>query len=73
MASAKFYRAEAERIRALAAASPGAVPEHLLRLAAEYDQLAEALADVPGSPAQAMKAQPQVMQQQQTKAEPEKG
>ena len=41
MPSPEFYRSEADRLRAEASKSEGAEVSRLLRLAAEYDQLAD--------------------------------
>jgi hypothetical protein len=77
MASAAYYREEADRCRELAAAGPDSVIAARWRqLAVEYDQLADALAVSIAKPAvlevpmQQRPVQPQPMQQQQTKAEP---
>jgi hypothetical protein len=72
MASAAYYREEAERCRKLAAASPDSVMAPRWRqLAAEYEQLADSLAAPdPRPPVQHLPMQQQEVQQQQTKAEP---
>jgi hypothetical protein len=78
MANAAYYREEAERCRKLAAAGPDSVMALRWRqLAAEYDQLADALTaseprpSVLEVPMQQQPAQQQVAQQQQSRAEPE--
>jgi hypothetical protein len=78
MASAAYYREEAERCRKLAAAgSDSAMTTRWRQLAAEYDQLADALIATEPKPAVLevpMQQQEihhrQEAQQQQTKAEP---
>ena len=72
MASAEYYRSEAERCRELAARAPS--PEMArgwVNLAADYDTLAEVLESSPGA-AQYRHApmQQHPMQQQQAKAKP---
>jgi hypothetical protein len=72
MVSPDHYRREAERCRALAAASPD--PEAAKRwraIAADYDKLAEAV-DAAPPVFQRAAVQRQPMQQQQTKAEDDK-
>jgi hypothetical protein len=71
MASAEYYRAEAKRCSELAAHSiaGSTMATQWLKIAAEYETLAEAL-EAPGFMAGSqMTAQP--MQQQQAKAKPE--
>ncbi len=74
MVGAHYYRSEADRCRKRAADDPTAESAaRWLQLAAEYNQLAEALEAQDGDAApvaqpRAMQQQP--MQQQQTKAEP---
>jgi hypothetical protein len=71
MASAEYYRAEAKRCRELAAhsISGSTMAAQWLKIAAEYETLAEAL-EAPGFMAGSrMTSQP--MQQQQAKAKPE--
>jgi hypothetical protein len=65
MASADYYRAEAKRCRDLAAhsVSGSAMADQWLRIAAEYETLAEAL----GGPPVRTQPQQQPMQQQQQK------
>jgi hypothetical protein len=78
MASAAYYREEAERCRKLAAAGPdSAMTARWRELAAEYNQLAQALTTSELKPAvlevpmqQQEIPQQQEVQQQQTKAEP---
>jgi hypothetical protein len=78
MASAPYYREEAERCRKLAAAgTDSAMTARWRELAAEYDQLAQALVAAEPKPAvlevpmqQQAPRQQQEAQQQQTKAEP---
>lgn len=70
MASADYYRAEAKRCRELAAraVAGSAMADQWLKIAAEYDTLAEAL-EAPGfTTGSRMTSQP--MQQQQSKIEP---
>jgi hypothetical protein len=43
MPSPEFYRSEADRLRAEASKGKGAEVSRLLRLAAEYDQLADSM------------------------------
>ena len=71
MSSAEYYRAEAKRCRELAARSvaPSAMRTQWLTIAAEYETLAEAMERSPVMPPQ---AQHQPMQQQQSKAKPDK-
>jgi len=67
MADAAYYRDEANRCRKLAAASPD--PEAAARwrsLAADYEQLAEALESSPAMVRVPMQQQPVQQQQQQT-------
>jgi hypothetical protein len=78
MVGAPYYRAEAERCRSRAADDPASESAKRWRqLAADYDQLADALeSDGTGardqqSPMQQQPMQQQPMQQQQSKAEPE--
>jgi hypothetical protein len=75
MVGAPYYRSEAERCRKRAADDPASESAKRWRqLAAEYDQLADALeAEEEGAPPIAQRApmQQQPMQQQQSKAEPE--
>ena len=80
MVGAPYYRAEAQRCRSRAADDPASESAKRWRqLAAEYDQLADALeAEEEGAPPTAQRApmqqqpmQQQPMQQQQSKAEPE--
>jgi hypothetical protein len=78
MASAAYYREEAERCRKLAAAAPdSAMAARWRQLAAEYDQLTDALAasepkaSVLEVPMQQVPMQQQEIQQQQAKSEPE--
>ena len=77
MVGASHYRSEAERCRKLAADDPASVTaKRWLQLAAEYEQLAEALdgeTDRTKASVQRWPMQQQSMQQQQTKAEPEDG
>ena len=71
MASAEFYRSEAKRCRELAAkaVAGSAMADQWLKIAGEYEALAEAL-EAPGFMAGSqMTVQP--MQQQQSKIEPE--
>jgi hypothetical protein len=71
MTSADYYRAEAKRCRELAARAVAGSPMagQWLRIATEYDTLAEAL-EAPGFMAGSrMTSQP--MQQQQAKTKPE--
>lgn len=70
MASAEYYRAEAKRCRELAALStPGSImATQWLKIAAEYETLAEAL-EAPGFMTGSPMTQP--MQQQQAKAKSE--
>lgn len=76
LANAAYYREEAERCRKLAAAGPdSAMTTRWRQLAAEYDQLADALTASEPKPSVLevpMQQQPveQQVQQQQTKAEP---
>jgi hypothetical protein len=74
MGTPEFYRTEAERCRALAArGGDAAVRRRWHQLADEYDQLARTLerTSQPGVQVQAA-AMPQPMQQQQSKAEPDR-
>ena len=75
MVGAPYYRSEAERCRKRAADDPASeAARRWLQLAAEYDQLADALeAEEEGAPSTAQRTpmQQQPMQQQQSKAEPE--
>ena len=71
MPSAEYYRVEAKRCRELAAkaVSGSATADQWLKIAVEYETLADAL-EAPGFMAGSrMTAQP--MQQQQSKTEPE--
>lgn len=74
MAGASYYRSEAERCRKRAAADPTSDSKsRWLQLAAEYDQLADALeADGTEPRVQPRPLQQQPMQQQQSKADPDK-
>lgn len=76
MASAEFYRREAERCRASALATDARdARERWRRMARDYDTLAQALAaDAKESASLLMRAplQRQEAQQQQAKAAPEK-
>lgn len=70
MGDAAYYRNEARRCRAQAASAPnGEAARRWLRLAADYDHLAEALENNASAPQGSM--QPQPVQQQQKKAEDE--
>jgi hypothetical protein len=70
MSTAAYYRTEARRCRELAARSPVTdMVRRWLQLAAEYETLADTLDNV--APAPPLRMQPQPMQQQQSKAEPE--
>ena len=72
MASAEYYRAEAKRCRELAAraVAGSAMADQWIKIATEYDMLAEAL-EAPGFMAGSqMTSQP--MQQQQQKTTDEK-
>jgi hypothetical protein len=75
MVGAPYYRSEAERCRSRAADDPASESAKRWRqLAAEYDQLADALAaEEEGAPPIAQRApmQQQPMQQQQSKAKDE--
>ena len=73
MVGAPYYRSEAERCRRRAADDPASESaKRWLQLAADYEQLAEALESDEAEPrAQPSPMQQQPMQQQQTKAEPE--
>lgn len=76
MVGAPYYRAEAQRCRSRAADDPASESAKRWRqLAAEYDQLADALEpeeeESAPPPAQRAPTQQQPMQQQQSKAEPE--
>jgi hypothetical protein len=69
MSSPDYYRREAQRCRDLAASSPD--PEAARRwraIAAEYEDLAEAMEDVPPPSSRRAGVQRQPMQQQQKKA-----
>jgi hypothetical protein len=75
MANAAYYRDEAERCRKLAASGPdSSMTARWRQLAAEYDQLADALRASEPRPSvlEVPMQQPvqQQVQQQQTKAEP---
>jgi hypothetical protein len=76
MSTAAYYGAEAARCRELAAKSEDAdAIKRWLRMAAEYEQLAESMASLPhiaGSPPQVQPMQRQEVQQQQTKARSDK-
>ena len=68
MASAGYYREEADRCRKLAAASPDSdAAKRWRQLAAEYDDLAEALEASDRMHMQRAPMQQQPMQQQQQK------
>jgi hypothetical protein len=72
MVGAPYYRSEADRCRKRAAEDPASESaKRWLQLAAEYEQLADALqAEAEGAPAtQRSPMQQQSMQQQQSKAE----
>lgn len=71
MPSADYYRAEAKRCRELASrsVSGSTMVDQWLKIADEYETLAEAL-KAPGFMAVSQMT-PQPMQQQQSKAEPE--
>ena len=73
MVGAPYYRSEAKRCRKRAADDPTSeAARRWLQLAAEYDQLADALESDGTEPrAQQSPMQQQPMQQQQSKAEPE--
>ena len=76
MASAAFYRAEAQRARAAAvAASDAEASARWVRIAKDYDTLADAMeAEDPKQSASSMlhvPVQQQPIQQQQAKSEPE--
>ena len=75
MVGASYYKAEAERCRKRAADDPASeMAKRWLQLAAEYEQLAEALnasSDDTKPAIQRGPMQQQPMQQQQTKAEGE--
>ncbi len=75
MVGAPYYRSEAERCRKRAADDPASESAtRWLQLAAEYEQLADALeAQDEGAQPVAQRApmQQQSMQQQQSKSEPE--
>jgi hypothetical protein len=73
MASVSYYRVEAERCRELAAHSPDVdMATRWRSLAADYEKLADALeASSVVMPSHGKTVQPQPMQQQQSKAEPE--
>lgn len=77
MVGAPYYRTEAERCRKRAADDPASESaKRWLQLAAEYEQLADALEaqDEGAQPVtQRSPMQQQSMQQQQSKAEPEDG
>jgi len=73
MADAAYYRDEASRCRKLAGASPD--PEAAARwrsLAADYEQLAEALESSPAMVRVPMQQQPVQQQQQTQPQDPEK-
>ena len=70
MAGAPYYRSEAERCRKRAADDPTSESaKRWLQLAAEYEQLADALESQDESAPQRSPMQQQSMQQQQSKAE----
>ena len=75
MASVAYYRAEAERCRALAAgAHDPEAATRWLRIAKDYENLASSLEAAPESvppPAMHVPMQQQPVQQQQTKTTPE--
>ena len=73
MVGAPYYRSEAQRCRRRAADNPASEgAKRWLQLAADYDQLADALeADEAEPRVQQSAMQQQPMQQQQSKAEPE--
>lgn len=73
MVGAPYYRSEAERCRRRAADDPASESaKRWLQLAADYDQLADALESDEAEPhVQQSPLQRQPMQQQQSKAEPE--
>lgn len=75
MVGASYYKAEAERCRKRAAEDPKSeMAKRWLQLAAEYEQLAEALGDGADDTKPAVQRSPmqqQPMQQQQTKVEGE--
>ena len=73
MVGAPYYRSEADRCRRRAADNPTSESaKRWLQLAADYDQLADALELDEAEPrAQPRAMQQQPMQQQQSKAEPE--
>jgi hypothetical protein len=72
MVTSDYYRREAERCRSLAAGSPDPDAARRWRaIAADYDKLADAIAEhVP--PVQSVTMQQQPTQQQQTKSEDDK-
>ena len=74
MASASYYRAEAQRCRDLAAQSPDSeMAKRWRSLAADYDTLAEVLEASPEAmPAQRLAQRQPMQQQQQKKIEDEK-
>ena len=76
MASVAYYRTEAERCRALAAAATDpAAADRWRQIAQDYDNLANSLEAAPDSvpppPVLHVPMQQQPVQQQQTKIEPE--
>ena len=71
MVSATYYRREARRCRDLADAHPqSAQAQRWLKIAADYDRLADALEAADKTPSSA-RAKQQQSQQQQSKQEPE--
>jgi hypothetical protein len=78
MSTPAYYRAEAARCRELAAKSQDTdAIKRWLRMAAEYEQLAESMASMPHIPrgppqVQRMPMQQQEIQQQQTKTRSDK-
>jgi hypothetical protein len=73
MSTSEYYRQEAERCRERALASPNAdAARRWPQIADEYDQLANSSASVaPAQQARRSPMQPQEIQQQQTRAEPD--
>lgn len=75
MVSVAYYRAEAERCRALAAGTrDNAVAARWYRIAQDYENLAnslEAAPDTPPPPVMHVPMQQQPVQQQQAKTEPD--
>ena len=76
MVSVAYYRAEAKRCRALAEESKdGTAAARWLRIARDYDNLADSLEAAPEStppPSIHVPMQQQPLQQQQSKKEPQK-